>query len=367
MRRVVTIILVCLLLLLSGEPLYIEDASLKSNELDVESYMLNESFGFYKGSLDMSEITSISFCKNAPSSYDECWNADLLDAGTIKGYRYGTEVIVAGDYIYTSPRCSYMFAAYNTYGDPLWSSLTSIEGLDFLNVSCAESMKMMFAFCKLTELVGIENWDVSNVKTFAGMFQGNSNAGDVRLKYVDVSRWNTSSAENMSHVFYGCAQMEYIPVENWDVSNVKTFSHMFADCYGLKYIDFSRWQTTSVESFDALLNDCRSLVVVDVSGLDTHTCKQFSQMFEYCLSLERIIGLETWDVSNASCYAFSETFHGCSSLIYINIGSWSATPDNTARMFKGCSKLTRVDITGIDMSNVIYKTEMFDGCTSLSW
>lgn len=353
------------MLIFSGSELSTQEPIQCENAVDYSEYTLCESFGFYQGTMDMSEITSIKFCREPPDSYDEVWNADEAGIGTIKGYRTNKEVVIAGDFFFASPRCSYMFAAYNSYGDPLWSSLTMISGLELIDTSHVDSMKMMFAFTKLDEISGIEHWNVSNVKTFAGMFQGNSNSGNVLLRHVSVGRWNTSSAENMSHMFYGCAQMEYIPVENWNVSNVKTFSHMFADCYGLKYIDFSRWQTTAVESFDALLNDCRSLVVVDVSGLDTQTCKQFSQMFEYCSSLERIIGLETWDVSNASYYAFSETFHGCSSLIDINIGSWSATPDNTARMFKGCSSLTEIDVAGLNMSEVIYTTEMFDGCDSL--
>jgi len=351
--------------LLSGGQRPEQETVQYENVVDPKEYMLCESFGFYQGSMDMSEITSITFGHTHPESFDETWNADEANSGTIKGYRIGKEVAIIGDFFFANPRCSYMFAACNSYGDPLWSSLTFISGLELLDTSYVEDMKMMFAFTKLDEISGIEQWDVSSVKTFAAMFQGNNNSGDIALKRIDVGEWNTSSAENMSHMFYGCAQVEHFPVENWDVSNVETFSHMFADCYGLKYIDFSKWQTTSVESFDALLNDCRSLTSVDVSGLDTGTCRQFSQMFEYCSSLERIIGLETWDVSNASYYAFSETFHGCSSLTDIDTGCWTATPDNTARMFKGCSKLSRVDISGLNMSKVLYTDEMFDGCFNL--
>ena len=330
-----------------------------------DNYTLCGSFGFYQGSKDMSDIKTITFSRDAPNNYDECWNANITDTDEIKGYLNGNDVIIVGNCIYANPRSSYMFATYNSYGNQLWSNLVEINGLELLDTSLVENMKMMFAFTECTELEGISQWDVSKVKTFAGMFQGNSNAGDIRLKHVDVSNWDTSSAANMSHMFYGCALMEYIPVENWDVSNVKTFSHMFADCYSLKNVDFSKWETWSVESFDAFLNDCRSIVEIDVSGLDTKTCRQFSQMFEACTSLQHIVGIESWDVSNASYYAFSEMFHCCYNLEELNLGTWIVAPDNTSRMFKNCYKLVQLDMSGFDLTDTQYVDEMFMNCDSL--
>jgi surface protein len=330
--------------------------------LNNDDYMLCSSFGFYKGSKNMSEIKSITFSRIHPSHYDECWNANLSNTEDIKGYLIDSNVVISGEYIYANPRCSYMFAAHNNYGEPLWSNLVEINGLEILDTSYAENMTMMFAFNQLTELDGISQWDVSNVKKFSGMFQGHDYAGDIKLKYLDVGKWDTSSAEDMSHIFYGCALMEYIPVENWDVSNVKTFSHMFADCHSLKNIDFSNWNTSSVESFDGFLNDCHSLVTIDVTSFNTATCKQFSQMFESCTKLEYIIGLETWDVSNASHYAFSETFHCCYKLKEVNIGDWVVSPDNTARMFKNCYSLSEIDIAGFDMTANAHMNEMFMNC-----
>lgn len=355
-------------------------------------YMLEGSFGFYKGSVSMSEIETVTFTRTAPTSYDESWNANVADTDDIKGYRDGNHVIIVGEHIYANSRCTYMFAARNGYGDSLWSNLTTINGLELLNMSYATNMKMMFAYGQFASLPGIgawnvssvtnmsmtfawctnltdldiADWDVSNVRTFSGMFQGNSHAGDMKLQYLDVSRWNTASAEEMNHMFYGCGLLTYIPVENWDVSGVVTFSHMFADCFSLQSLDLSRWETVSVNSFDAFLNDCRSLVTIDVSGLETTTCQQFSQMFEACTGLQHIIGLETWDVSNASNYAFSETFHCCYSLQELNIGGWTVAPDNTARMVKNCYALVYIDMSGFDMSNNIHVTEMFMGCGNLT-
>lgn len=309
----------------------------------------------------MNKIKSITFDTVAPDRYDERWAADRHDTWSVTGYLVGLDVVVVGSNILANPRCSYMFAGKNSYNTPLWESLEEVSGLELLDTSLAENMMMMFAFTRASELNGIGDWDVSNVKSFAGMFQGNSNCGDVKIQHLDVGSWDTGACENMSHMFYGCSRVSNFPVDNWDVSKVKTFSHMFADCYGLKSIDISSWETLSAESFDAIFNDCRSLTTIDVGGLFTSKCIQFSQMFEACSSLDTIVGLDSFDVSNASVFAFSEMFHGCRSLKEIDLSSWQATPDNAARMFKNCSSLRFIDVSGLDLSNAD-TYEMFDGC-----
>lgn len=311
----------------------------------------------------MSEIRSITFTRTAPQDFDESWSANLSGTSDITGYRAGRDVIIAGDVIYANPYSARMFAGHNDYGDPLWSNLVSVNGLDLIDTSLVVDMEQMFAFYNPDAVDGIGGWDVSNVHSFSGMFQGNDHVGDVNLAYLDIGDWDTSSAESMSHMFYGCAKMEYIPTEHWNVSNVESFSHMFADCNSLRSVDFSNWNTESAKSFDGFLNDCHALKSVDVSNFQTDNCIQFSQMFEYCVNLEYIHGLENWNVSNASYYAFSETFHGCKRLKEINISSWMAKPDNVARMFKDCHSLSYIDLSGFDMSNCRYSDEVFAGCS----
>ena len=364
------IVVLCTLILLinfsyyNSKDLQTSQPQLQS-QFQIENYTLPDSFGFYKGSKDMSEIEKIVFTQCAPQTYDESWNADELNAGCIKGYLCENTVYIVGEHIFANSSCSYMFAGENSYGDHLWFNLKKIEGLELLDTSQAQNMKYMFAFSKMEEIHGISNWNVSNVKNFAAMFQGHDNSGDIQIKNLEISEWDTSSAENMSHMFYGCGQMEYISVDNWNVSNVKNFSHMFADCYQLKELNLIKWQTESAENFDAFLNDCHSLVSIDVSNLNTSKCTQFSQMFESCVNLQFIIGINNWDVSKASYCAFSETFHNCYSLKSLKLSNWLATPDNTARMFKNCYNLSYLDISGLDLSKIETSIEMYDNCNNL--
>ena len=345
----------------------IEKQSSISYSSSKEDYTLIGSFGFYKGQYPMELIRTIIFSHEPPDNYDEEWDASITGNEKIKGYRVGEEVYIVGDQIFASNRCSCMFAAKNSYGDLLWVNLQEIEGLSFLDVSGATNMKTMFAYTQVKDLSEIENWDVSNVKNFTAMFQGNDNSGDVPIKFLPVQKWDTSSATSMAYMFYGCAQLKEIPIDNWDVSNVSDFSHMFADCYNVQTLDFSKWNTKSAKSFDAFLNDCRSLTEIDVSSFDTSNCIQFSQMFESCYNLQQIIGLNNWDVSNANYYAFSETFHRCYKLTSLNLSNWKATPDNTARMFKDCKSLIYLDISGLDLSQIKTDCEMYEGCENLKF
>ena len=354
-------------------------------------YMLRRSFGFYKGSMDMQHITKIIFTTEKPSAYDEKWYANLAQTSDIMGYRKGKTVYIVGKHIYANTYSGYMFARINAYDEELWANLQSVEGLQLLNMShCTASpcmfydqpweridgisrwdmsqstdIRMMFAGCINITSLDIGNWDVSNVKKFNGLFSGHSWAGDMKLKYADVSKWDTSSGEDMGHIFYGCAQMKYIPLENWDVSKNKNFSHIFADCYALETLDMSKWDTSSVSNFDAMFNDCHSLTVLDVSMLDTSAGVQFSQMFEACYNLTTLIGINNWDVSNASRYAFEQMFHQCKSLKTLDISKWVASPDDCAWMFRGCISLQSVNMSNIDMSQCTWVEEMFGDCVAL--
>lgn len=363
-----------------------------SDKIKNGKVVLRRSFGFYRGSISMSQITKIVFTDKKPSLYDEKWYANLAETTDITGYRKGTVVYIVGDHLYTNDYAGYMFARLNAYDETLWGSLQNIEGLERLNlshstnVSCMfyeqpwdqidgiqqwdmsniRNMTMMFSGCTNLTTLDIGAWNVSNVQKFNGLFQGHSWAGDMKLVYLPLENWNTSSATDMSHMFYGCAQLEYIPLQNWDVSNVTAFSHTFADCYKLNNLDFSKWDTHSVVNFDAFLNDCHSLITIDVSELDTENCQQFSQMFEACISLEEIIGIDKWDVSSASKAAFQQMFHCCYELKKLDVPHWIGTPDDIARMFAHCRKLEYVNISGLDLSQLTWVQEAFWDCPNLT-
>lgn len=394
MRKLIsisTLIIICIVALVII-PCIPDASGLDGNVQTIDTqYILPLSFRFYQSVEPIHNITKITFSHTAPQQYDEKWTANLAKTDALVGYRCGNEIYIVGEHIYANSYASCMFARFTPYGGELWTSLESIEGLELLDMSYCTDMSYIFYEQPWSEIHGISDWDVSNVvdmtnafsgcvnittldigqwdtssvQAFQGMFSGHNWSGDMKLTSLPIERWNTASAIDMSHMFYGCAQLVEAPVTYWNVSNVKSFSHFFADCEKLEQPNIHNWDTSSVESFDAFFNDCRSLTTLDVSGLDTGNCKQFSQMFEACTQLKEIIGLETWDVSNANESAFQQMFHACTSLEYIDLSAWNAQPDDTARMFANCSSLKQANLSGIDMSRCEWIQEMFWNCTAL--
>ena len=67
--------------------------------------------------------------------------------------------------------------------------------------------------CQCVEtVIGLETWDVSNVKDFSGFFSQCSN-----LKNVNVSRWKLHNATIMVAMFYNCKNLKKIDgIDTWE-------------------------------------------------------------------------------------------------------------------------------------------------------
>ena len=122
------------------------------------------------------------------------------------------------------------------------AKVIDISGWDTSNVI---NMSYMFNRCtKLKKIVGIENLDVSKLKTTKIMFYGCKN-----LVELDLTNWNTISLENMSYMFYNCANLKIIKnIENWQLTSIKDVSYMFYECTKLD-VDLSNWDLRNIKKY----------------------------------------------------------------------------------------------------------------------
>ena len=89
-----------------------------------------------------------------------------------------------------------------------------------------------------------------------------------------------------------------------------------------------------------------------------------SGMFAYCYKLTslEVTGFDTSDVTN-----MSRMFDGCSELTSLDVSKFDTSKvENMSGMFNYCYALTSLDVTGFDTSNVTNMESMFGGCSGLN-
>ena len=100
------------------------------------------------------------------------------------------------------------------------SSLTDI-------IKCDDFSNIFKGYPRVKHIIGLEDWDVSNVKNMNSMFMGCNNFSS------DLSKWNVRSVENMEYMFKDCENF------NSDLSKWNVYSDMegmFDGCKSLKQI-----------------------------------------------------------------------------------------------------------------------------------
>ena len=131
-----------------------------------------------------------------------------------------------------------------------------IIGLEDWDVSEVTNMNGMFSDCRNFNS-DLSNWDVSNVKSMRRMFSNCKNFN------CDLSKWNVSNVEDMGFMFLSCDNFnsDGKSLNNWDVSNVQDMGYMFQDCYNFNS-DLSKWNVSEVTDMKYMFHDCKSLKTI---------------------------------------------------------------------------------------------------------
>lgn len=135
--------------------------------------------------------------------------------------------------------------------------------------------------------VDLNSIDVSGIKSFYSNHPSsyfNYPFVHVKFKYIDVSSWNVSNSESLKCLFAQSILMGIYGLENWDVSNIKEFGGMFSLCPQLKYVgNLSQWNVSNGKNFSMMFYNCPLLK--DVGNLNDWKFKRnlkkdsFANMF----------------------------------------------------------------------------------------
>ena len=102
------------------------------------------------------------------------------------------------------------------------SSLTNI-------IKCDDFSNIFRGYDKVEYIIGLEDWDVSNVEDMSYMFAGCDKFN------CDLSKWDVSSVRDMRYMFNGCEKFNS-DLSDWDVSSVRYMINIFKNCESLKQI-----------------------------------------------------------------------------------------------------------------------------------
>ena len=166
---------------------------------------------------------------------------------------------------------------------------------------CDDFSSLFQGYKNVKYIIGLEDWDVSEVTNMKEMFRDCDNFN------ADLSKWNVSSVKDMRYMFSDCKKFN-CDLSKWDVSNVEDMAYMFWNCQTFNS-DLSNWNVSSVKCMFAMFAGCENFNS-DLSNWNVSSVGDITNMFQNCKKFYS--DLNNWDVSNVE--DVRGTFSGCKSL-----------------------------------------------------
>lgn len=152
--------------------------------------------------------------------------------------------------------------------------------------------------------------------------------GMENLKTVDVANLDTSSCEDFKMTFGHCGQIETIDLSAWSTASLDNLNGTFLCCLSLSTLDIDGWNTSKVVSFHCLMFDCEKMSstkmqkVVDNLSV-TECANDLGYLFNGCEKLTTI-DLSSWNISNVTNYTYM--FFACHNLT-LDCSHWNVQQD----------------------------------------
>ena len=297
---------------------------------------------------------------------------------------YITTVVFDASFQYARPTSTYWWFY-------LMTALNSITGMkENLNTSQVTNMNGMFGYCSGLTSLDLSGFNTENVTTMSGMFASCSN-----LTSLDVSSFNTENVTAMNSMFGSCSKLTSLDVSSFNTENVTNMSSMFYNCSSLETIccndDWNESNPTSTRMFFG----CSSLVggkgtaynssyiTATYAHPDGGTDNQgyFSAKEAYAVLSTDNKTLTfyydgqrnkregtTYDLNGASSNPAWYSKRSYITTVVFDASFQYARPTSTYSWFYGMGNLT--SITGmkenLNTSQVTTMRQMFRGCSSLT-
>ena len=189
-------------------------------------------------------------------------------------------------------------------------SLTELDVSNF-DTSNAENMGLMFSNCHKLQSLNLSSFNTAKVTDMNSMFQNclslkeidvssfdTSNVVDMRLMFAGADIDEVPQYMKLERI---------IGLENFDTSQVTTMQAMFQCCSSLTSLDVSKFDTGKVTTMKWMFNGCSNLTSLDISNFDTNKVTDMSKMFNSTPNLKPIYIGEKWKTASTTTYMFGGT------------------------------------------------------------
>lgn len=278
----------------------------------------------------------------------------------------------------------YLFSRFS-FDDSNLTIFTNVSEIDLSGLkiqpsTTADDNSCVRMFCgleNLTTIKGLESLDLSKVVDTSVMFRKCK-----KLTSIDLSNLDLSSVTDMQKMFSQCESLEEIKLPTKLGNAVTTYDAMFYACKNLNSIQgLEKLNTSNAKDLNCMFQHCENLTSLDVSNFDTSKVENMGGMFEGCTKLASIKGIENFNTEQVHTTGtssanvddragFEYMFAGCSSLTELNLSKWNtAKVQRFTSMFENCTALSKLNISGFTTKAGTTNTtakDMFKTCTSLS-
>jgi len=215
------------------------------------------------------------------------------------------------------------------------------------------NLNSCFAGCFFLNDPKLSSWDVSNVTSMQGLFNG---AGSFNQ---NLNNWNVSNVTDMSYMFQSTAMNQ--PLNNWNTSKVTTFRGIFNGSAFNQNI--SSWDTSNATDMGSMFSN-NTPFNQPIGSWNTIKATDMSSMFFYNTVFNQ--NLSNWNVRKVT--NFTSMFNGAGSF-NSSLSGWALGADtagaNCSSMFQS-SAFNNNSISSWDTSKVTNMSNMFANITSAS-
>ena len=162
--------------------------------------------------------------------------------------------------------------------------------------------------------------------------------------------------------FEGLTRIEHLDYLN--TSEVEYMNSMFRECTSLETLDLSSFNTKKVKNMYAMFDGSTNLRSITLpKGFIGSSVTNLFSMFKDCTSLTE---LDLSGSNSENVKDMSEMFNGCSALSKLVLTDFKTGQVSTMEsMFLNCSTLETLDVSSFNTENVTTMVGMFNTCSSL--